>query len=52
MIMPNRAITSLVINKEERERERERERNKNKNTWGQMNTTNMFQSVSHTNKQR
>jgi hypothetical protein len=28
MIIPNRAITSLVINKEEREREREREREK------------------------
>jgi hypothetical protein len=25
MIMPNRAITSLVINKEEREREREKQ---------------------------
>ncbi len=43
--MPNMAITSLVTDKEERERERNK---KLKLKGGQMNTTNMFQNVSHT----
>jgi hypothetical protein len=49
MIMLNIAITSLVTTKR---REREKKRKLIKLKGGQTNITNMFQNVSHTNKQR